>query len=182
MDDAMIFYHVTIVAAPDYATRREGHRQDHLQRISALRNGGAVIGGGPAPDGRTADLFYRVDAIESVTKLVEDDPYYKGGVWTSYRPSAFAQFLEPWQMPPVVIDGSRAATIVEGDAPDIDMASFALIEARGAGRMAFGGFFPGGRTLAVMRTEDAAEAVSWLADTGFWKNGSLTGRPWLHVL
>jgi len=82
----------------------------------------------------------------------------------------------------VVTDGSRTASIVEGEAPDVEMASFALIEARGAGRMAFGGFFPGGLTWALVRSAAPDEILADLADTGFWKPGSLTSRPLLHVL
>jgi len=178
----MIVYHVGVIAADDYLTRREGPRPAHLERIVALRASGLCLAGGPAPDGRTADLFYRVDQPADVTRLVEEDPYYIGGVWKAYTAESFSNFLEPWQLPPVVIDGSRRATVVEGVAVDIEMASFALIEARGAGRMAFGGFFPGGDTLAVMRTPDAAEAARWLGETGLWRPDSLSGRPWVHVL
>jgi hypothetical protein len=80
------------------------------------------------------------------------------------------------------MDGSRQVTLVEGKAPDVEMASFALIEARGAGRMAFGGFFPDGATLAMMRSADPGEAVAWLRETAFWEDGSLMGRPLLYVL
>jgi hypothetical protein len=62
------------------------------------------------------------------------------------------------------------------------MASFALIEARGGGRMAFGGFFPGGATWAIMRSTEPDTVLAELAETGFWKPGSLTARPLLHVL
>ena len=62
------------------------------------------------------------------------------------------------------------------------MASFALIEARGGGRMVFGGFFPGGTTWALMRAPDADTAMAEIAESGFWKPGSLTARPVLHVL
>lgn len=178
----MIFWHVAITNAGDYSARREAHRRAHLDRIVALRDAGVVIGGGPAPDGKTADLFYRADELDDITRLIEADPYFTGGVWTAYRPAAFTQFLEPWQLPPLVTDGSRVLTIVEGEAPDVDMASLALIEARGAGHMAFGGFFPGGRTLALMRSADPAQAMGWLAETGFWRAGSLTARPLVHVL
>jgi uncharacterized protein YciI len=178
----MIFCHVAVTPAADYATRRTAHRQAHLARIMELRSRGLVIGGGPSPDGRSTDVFYRAPDLPAVTQLVEQDPYFTGGVWTTYRPQAFSEFLEPWEQPPLVIDGSRQATIVEGRSADVDMASFALIEARGSGRMAFGGFFPGGATLAVMRTPDAAQAVAWIADTGLWEPDTLTGRPWLYVL
>jgi uncharacterized protein YciI len=178
----MIVYHVGVTAADDYLTRREGHRPAHLERIIALRSSGLCLGGGPAPDGRTADLFYRVDQPADVTRLVEEDPYYTGGVWKAYSAESFSHFLEPWQMPPVVIDGSRRATVVEGLAADVEMASFALIEARGAGRMTLGGFFPDGRTLCLMRASDPGEAVASLSDTGLWKPETLRGRPLLHVL
>jgi hypothetical protein len=47
------------------------------------------------------------------------------------------------------------ATIVEGPVGNHDMAQFALIELRGAGRLAFGGFFDDGSTLAVVKTPKA---------------------------
>jgi hypothetical protein len=85
-------------------------------------------------------------------------------------------------MVPVVLDGSRRVTIVEGVTAEHDMAQFALIEMRGAGRLAFGGFFEGGGTLAVMKTADADGAARWFVEAGFWKPDSLVARPWLHVL
>ncbi len=178
----MIIHHVAVTAAQDYLTRREAHRKAHLGRIVALREAGVCLGGGPAPDGRTADLFYRVEQPGDVARLVEEDPYFIGRVWTAYRTRSFSRFLEPWEQPPVVIDGSRRVTLVEGLVSDVEMASFVLIEARGAGRMAFGGFFPDGQTLALMRVSDPDEAVALLGETGFWKPETLTARPLLHVL
>ena len=178
----MIVYHVAITAADDYIERRAAHRTGHLERITELRRLGFVIGGGPAPDGRTADIVYRVQQAADIARLIEEDPYWMGGVWKAWEPRDFAQFLEPWEMPPVVTDGSRKVTIVEGEAPDVEMASFALIEARGAGRMAFGGFFPGGTTWALMRSPDGEAAVVELEESGLWKPGSLTARALLHVL
>jgi uncharacterized protein len=178
----VIVYHVGITAAEDYPTRREHHRKAHLDRIIALRAEGLCLGGGPAPDGRTADLFYRVDQPADIQRLVEEDPYFTGGVWTAYTTRSFSRFLEPWELPPVVIDGSRRATLVEGVAADVEMASFALIEARGAGRMTFGGSFSDAQTLCLMRTSDLDAAVAVLRDTGLWELGTLHGRPLLHVL
>jgi uncharacterized protein YciI len=178
----VIVYHVAITAADDYLDRRAAHRTAHLDRITELRRLGFVIGGGPAPDGRTADIVYRVQQAADITRLIEEDPYWMGGVWKAWQPRDFAQFLEPWEMPPVVTDGSRKVTIVEGEAPDVEMASFALIEARGAGRMVFGGFFPGGETWALMRLPDPGAALAEITESGLWKPGSLTTRPLLHVL
>jgi uncharacterized protein YciI len=178
----MIVYHVAIDTAGDYMARREPHRRAHLERLMGLRAQGLVIGGGPSPDGRGADIFYRVPRPDDLGRLVEEDPYFTGGAWAGYRSRSFAQFLEPWELPPLVTDGSRPVMIAEGVAPDVEMASFALIEARGAGRMAFGGFFPGGETLAIMRATDADKALEELRASGFWQEGTLRARPLLHVL
>ena len=178
----MIVYHVAIQSGADYLAKREPHRQAHLERLMGLRARGLVIGGGPSPDGRGADVFYRVQQPDDLRRLVEEDPYFTGGVWPAYTPRSFAQFLEPWELPPLVTDGSRPVTLVEGVAPDVEMASFALIEARGSGRMAFGGFFPDGETLAVMRGDDTEKALEELRATGFWQDGTLRARPLLHVL
>ena len=178
----MIVFHIAITAAADYLTRREAHRRAHIERLQGLRAMGILIGGGPATDGATADLFYRLQQPAQLKHAMEEDPYWTGGVWTRYEPRSFAQFVEPWEMVPVVLDGSRRVTLVEGPVAEPDMAQFALIEMRGAGRVAFGGFFEGGGTLAVVRTPDQAEAIRWFAASGFWKPDALTARPWLHVL
>ena len=178
----MLVYHAAITAAEDYLERRTSHRQAHFERIVGLRAQGLVIGGGPAPDGRTADIFYRVAQPSDVVRLIEDDPYYLGKVWTAYALRAFSQFIEPWELPPVVTDGSRRATLVEGMALEPDMATFALIELRGAGRLAFGGFFEGGASLALLKTADSTEASGWLADTGLWNTETLTARLLLYAL
>jgi uncharacterized protein YciI len=175
--------HVIVTTVADYPTRREPHRQahiDHLLRLRALRR---FVGGGPAPDGRTAELFYRVERPEEVDRLITEDPYHRGGVWAGYAPRLFTEFVEPWdEAPPVVLDGSRRLTVVEGPVADPDLARFALIELRGQGRLVFGGTFSGGETLAVLRASDPAEGLAWLGETGLWTSTGLQARPLLHVL
>jgi uncharacterized protein YciI len=178
----VIVFHIAVTAADDYLTRRERHRREHIERLQGLRAAGILVGGGPTPDGKTADIFYRLQQPAQIKHAMEEDPYWLGGVWTRYEPRSFSQFVEPWEMVPVVLDGSRRAMLVEGPTAQHDMAQFALIEMRGAGRIAFGGFFEGGGTLAVATTADADEALGWFAETGFWKPDALTARPWLHVL
>ena len=178
----MIVYHIAVTPTDDYVARREPHRRDHIARLQGLRANGILLGGGPSPDARRVDLVYRLQRPEQLKHAMEEDPYWVGGAWTHYEPRSFTQFVEPWEMVPVVLDGSRTVTIVEGPVADHDMAQFALIEMRGAGRVAFGGFFEGGATLAVVKTPDEAEAIGWFAETGFWKPEALTARPWLHVL
>ena len=178
----MIVYHVAVTTVDDYLTTREPHRLAHIERLAGLRAGGAVIGGGPAADGKTADIFYRLQQPSQLERIVEEDPYRIGGVWTAWTWRSFKGFVEPWEQPQLVLDGSRRVTVVEGPTTDEDMAQFALIELRGAGRIAFGGFFDGGATLALARTEDAAESRGWFAESGFWDADRLTTRPLLYVL
>ena len=178
----MIVFHIAVTAAADYLTRREAHRRAHIERLQGLRAAGILIGGGPAPDGKIADIFYRLQQPAQLKNAIEEDPYWTGGVWTRYEPRSFAQFVEPWEMPPIVVDGSRQVTIVEGPTTEHDMAQFALIEMRGAGRIHLGGFFEGGQTLALAKTPDAETALGWFRESGFWSPDRLTARSSLHVL
>jgi len=178
----VIVFHVAITAAEDSLTRREPHRRAHIERLEGLRAGGAVVGGGPAPDGRTADIVYRLQRPEQLRAVVEEDPYWTGGVWTRYAPRSFREFVEPWELPPIVLDGSRRVTVVEGLATDADMAQFALLEMRGRRQVAFGGFLEDGTTWALCTTPHAETALGWFAGSGFWAAGGLTARPLLHVL
>jgi uncharacterized protein YciI len=178
----VIAVHVTVTAAPDYFTRREAFRRAHIERLVGLRARGILVAGGPAPDGRTAELFYRLELPGDLATVIEEDPYRQGGVWTAYASRSFTHFVEPWEALPVVLDGSRRVTVVEGPAADPDMAQLALVELRGAGRLLFGGTFDDRETLAVLRSSDEAEATRWLAETGFWAAEQLAARPLIHVL
>jgi uncharacterized protein YciI len=178
----VIVYHVAIRTIDDYLARREGHRRAHLERLQALSAAGIVIGAGPSPDGTVVDIVYRLQRPEQLVNAVEEDPYWTGGLWVTYTPRSFAQFVEPWALPPLVTDGSRRLTIVEGATAEPEMAQFALIEMRGAGRIHLGGFFDDGRALALATTPDAETALGWFRDAGFWHADTLTARPFLHVL
>ena len=93
----MIVFHLAITTAEDYAAKREPHRRAHLERLQGLRAAGIVIGGGPAPDGRRVDIFYRLQQPGQVTPAVEEDPYFLAGAWTAYTPHSFTHFVEPFE-------------------------------------------------------------------------------------
>ena len=128
------------------------------------------------------DLVYRLQRPEQLKPAVEEDPYWMAGAWTGYTPRSFSNFVEPWQAAEIVLDGSRTATIVEGPVSDADMAEFVLIEMRGRQQIAFGGLFADGETLAICKTPDAATAIGWFAESGFWAAERLHARPLLWVL
>ncbi|MBM3220764.1 MAG: hypothetical protein FJZ38_19175 [Candidatus Rokubacteria bacterium] len=179
---AVIVFHLAVDTVDDYVTKREAHRREHIARLQGLRATSILIGGGPSPDGTRADLFYRLQQPWQVKPAMEEDPYWTGGVWTKYTPRSFSHFVEPWELVPVVLDGSRVVTIVEGPVADLDMAQIALVEMRGAGKLAFGGIVDNAETLTVMKTTDADEAKSWLGEHGFWDPATLTTRPFVWVL
>jgi uncharacterized protein len=179
----MTVVHVRMICSEDYLARRAPVRQAHIERLLRLRGAGALVAGGPAPDGRAAELFYRVPDHGALRAIVEEDPYYRAGAWTGYVPRDFETFVDPWDPEPApVLDGSRPALVVEGATADRDMAQLALVELRGAGRVTFGGFLRDGSTVAVLRTTDANEATGWLSETGSWKTGDLSARSWLYVV
>ena len=178
----VIVFHIAVTTVDDYVAKREPLQREHIARLQGLRANSILIGGGPALDGKTADLFYRLQHPWQVKPAMEEDPYWTGGVWTAYTPRSFSHFVEPWELVPVVLDGSRAATIVEGPVRDLDMAQIALVELRGAGKLAFGGVLEGGATIVVMTTADGDEAQAWIGEHGFWDPATLTTRPFLHVL
>ena len=164
----VIVYHIAVTAADDYLQGRTAHRRAHLERLQGLRMAGIFVGGGPAPDGKTAELFYRLQQPWQVKNALEEDPYWTGGVWTAYTPRSFSQFVEPWEMVPIVLDGSRQVTLVEGPTTDLAAAPFALFE--------------DGGELALVRSGDAEQARAWLAESGFWQRETLVTRSLLHIL
>jgi len=178
----MIVYHVFVTTAEGYLTRRMPHRRANLEYLMELRERGFMIAGGPAPNGRSCDLFCRVEQPDDIGKLVEGSPFFAHGLWTGYAPRSFAQFLEPWESSAPRPEETRIASVVEGAAADTEMASFALIEARGAGHMLLGGLYPGGEGIALMKITEPADAVAALDASGQFTPGSLRGRSIIHVI
>src|SRR5215471_18618974 len=71
----MAVVHVRFTCSDDYVVRREPVRQAHIERLERLRSAGALVAGGPAPDARSAELFYRVPDQGALCAIVEEDPY-----------------------------------------------------------------------------------------------------------
>lgn len=171
----MIVFHLAITTCASYLEKHTPLRDAHHAQLDAWRATGIVIGAGLAPDGRMVDLVCRFAQPRQLEDLWRENAFVKAGLWTAYTSRSFREFVEPWELPP--LGTSRRATILEGRTSEHDMAQFALIELRGAGRLAFGGFFEHGETWALMKTADAAEARGWLETTGFWATDSLRARP-----
>jgi uncharacterized protein YciI len=176
----MPIYHVHFTCAPDYMARRLPFRPAHLKQLSSLREDGRVVAGGPEPDGTAANIFYRVPDEAALGRLLEENEFNRAGLFTAQHPRAFADFLEPIELPP--IDQGLETTMVEGRPADHALARAALAALQREGRVAFGGFFADGAGLAVLRSASADQAVAWLAAGGGWEPGALRGRRWSQTL
>lgn len=177
----MVVVHAVLQYADDYAERRKPHREAHLARLLELREHGRVVGVGARREEPKADIFYRGATTAEVEGLITADPYYQHQVATGYTLRAFTQFVEPWRPAEVKVDGSRVATIAEAPATDSDAAALVLVELRGQGRMAFGGFL-GERVLMVLTAPERGTALDWIEEVGLWSRGELTAWEWIYVL
>lgn len=64
--------------------KRSPYRQAHLDRLTQLKQSGAVITIGPTQDLTKVFGVYEAEDEGSVRKLIEDDPYWQNGIWTEY--------------------------------------------------------------------------------------------------
>ena len=176
----MTIYHVRYTCAPDYLARRLPFRPAHLRQLASLREEGLVVAGGPEPDGTAAHIFYRVAESGELTRLLEENEFNRAGLFSASHPRAFAEFLEPLDLPP--LDAGLASTIVQGAVADRSAARSGLAALQRQKRAAFGGFFEGAEGLAVLRTPDAGEAIAWLIEAGGWDPLNLVARAWSQTL
>src|SRR3989442_10094057 len=91
----MIVYHIAITAAADYATRREAYRRSHIERLQGLRAAGILICGGPPPDGKTADIFYRLQQPGSSKTRSRRDPTGRAAAGPASSPPASPSSSSP---------------------------------------------------------------------------------------
>ncbi|MDA8216741.1 MAG: YciI family protein [Dehalococcoidales bacterium] len=71
---------------PDYVERRQAFREEHLARMRRLRDEGKVLLGGAwvdPPDG--ALIIYQTGSMPEVWALIDNDPYYRAGLWPEVR-------------------------------------------------------------------------------------------------
>jgi len=175
-----VIYHVRFTCADDYMARRLPYRPAHLRQLDKLRGESKVVAGGPEPDGKYANIFYRVASRAALDELLADNEFNKAHLFVSASPRVFDEFFEPLDVPP--LDAGLHAVIVDGRIADRDRARTALRELQKSGRVAFGGFFADGSGLAVVRVADAADAVRVITEAGGWDAATLRGLPWSQTL
>ena len=132
----MTVFHVAVTCCEDYLERRRAGREAHHAQLLAWREQRLLLGGGPAPDGRTVDLFWQAEDAEAVAQLMREDQFVAEGLWVSFVGRPFADFLGTLETPP--LDGSRLTVILEGRVADPALAARACSRCatKGASRSA----------------------------------------------
>ncbi|MFQ5893709.1 MAG: YciI family protein, partial [Nitrospinota bacterium] len=69
----------------DAVAKREPYRAEHLSRLQALKDDGKVVTIGPTKDVTKLFGILEVASEAEARRLIEEDPYWTGGIWTSYE-------------------------------------------------------------------------------------------------
>jgi len=176
----MPVYHVRYTCAADYNARRLPYRPAHLAQLTALRDEGSVVAGGPEPDGTAAHIFYRVSGRAALDRLIAENEFQRAGLFVAHAARAFSDFVEPIERLPH--DAGWKVTLVDGAPTDRARAGAALMRLRTDKLVNLGGFFADGSALIVVRLADTAAAVAALEAAGGWDAVRLTARAWSQTL
>lgn len=64
-------------------------RPTHRQYLTSLKEKGQLVASGPFTDDSGALIIYEASAAADAEKLLQGDPFHKGGVFVSWK-------LRPW--------------------------------------------------------------------------------------
>lgn len=64
--------------------KRDPYRQDHLDGLAKLKEQGILITLGPTQDLTKVFGIYEAPDETTVREAIENDPYWKNGIWTEY--------------------------------------------------------------------------------------------------
>ena len=67
----------------DALEKRVPFRQEHLSRLQSLKDEGVLITLGPTEGSTHVFGIFEADTMGTVRQLVEDDIYWKQGIWTA---------------------------------------------------------------------------------------------------
>lgn len=71
--------------------KRAPFREAHLAGLKAQKDNGILITLGPTQDTTQVFGIYEAPDQATVEKLVESDPYWQNGIWTSYTVKEWIQ-------------------------------------------------------------------------------------------
>ncbi len=73
--------------------RRTPHREAHLAGLQQQQKSGVLITLGPTQDLTQVFGIYEADDEATVRSLIENDPYWKHGIWTEYTVKEWIQAI-----------------------------------------------------------------------------------------
>ncbi|MEB3199048.1 MAG: YciI family protein [Synechococcaceae cyanobacterium] len=73
----------------DALNRRTPYRQEHLDRLSQLKQDGTLITLGPTETSSHVFGVFEAETRQQVEDLVKDDIYWRQGIWTAVE-------IHPW--------------------------------------------------------------------------------------
>ena len=65
--------------------KRSPFRDEHLNRLSILKEKGILITLGPTKCSRYVFGIFEAASLDVVKKLLQEDVYWKEGIWTSFE-------------------------------------------------------------------------------------------------
>ena len=65
--------------------KRAPFREAHLAGLTQQKESGVLVTLGPTKDSERVFGIYEAEDEATVRSLVEGDPYWKNGIWTSYE-------------------------------------------------------------------------------------------------
>jgi uncharacterized protein len=81
-----VYYLLQYDVVDDYVERRARYRQQHLQLArEAHDRGELLLAGAFADPADGAALVFKADDVSTVERFVENDPYVKAGLVTTWR-------------------------------------------------------------------------------------------------
>tara|TARA_B100000700_G_scaffold283846_1_gene336623 strand:- start:962 stop:1231 length:270 start_codon:yes stop_codon:yes gene_type:complete len=69
----------------DALQKRTPYRDEHLDRLSLLKEKGTLITLGPTKCNRYVFGIFKANNIEYIKKLIKEDIYWKEGIWTDFK-------------------------------------------------------------------------------------------------
>ena len=73
----------------DAIQKRTPFREEHLDRLSTLKQQGILITLGPTKCTRYVFGIFEVSSLDELRNIIETDVYWKQGIWTSFE-------IYPW--------------------------------------------------------------------------------------
>ena len=75
----------------DALQKRTPFREEHLQRLSLLKEKGTLITLGPTKCNRYVFGIFKSGDIEYIRSLIKEDVYWREGIWTDFEIYSWTQ-------------------------------------------------------------------------------------------